>query len=194
MLWIMFSLLAPSTDIPYNGQQTQQVEKRYSEQCGLTTKSRELAKLIIEDPLQQRRQLKCHPLLAQAAADKAKIMAKRGKVNHFVGGLGANERLRDLGYNLPPFYSRVTGNNVEAVAGGQGSPEQAWIEFKNSVPHRAHLLGEIPFYAEQNHIGVGYYYEWHSPHVDYWVVYIAREARPDDPAVLCLEVDCVESN
>lgn len=194
MLWIMLSLLAPYTNIPYDGQQALQVERLYSEQCGLTTQSRELAKLIIEDPQQQRRQLKCHPLLAQAAADKAKIMAKSGKVNHFVGGLGANQRLRDLGYNLPPFYSRATGNNVEAVAGGQESPQQAWIEFKNSELHRVLLLGEIPFYAEQNHIGVGHYYEWHSPHVDYWVVYIAREARIDDPDALCLEVGCVVPN
>ncbi|MDX1539497.1 CAP domain-containing protein [Arsukibacterium sp.] len=159
--------------------------------CGLNEKAQQLALLIIQDPEQQRATLSCHPLLAQAAADKAKAMAKGGKVNHYIGGLGANERLRMLGYQLPPFYSGTIGNQVEAVAGGYSTAEEAWRVFKTSAGHRSHLLGELPFYLQQNHIGVGFYYEWSSPHVEYWAVYVAREAAPEDPVVTCYDIGCI---
>lgn len=160
--------------------------------CGFNEAAQQLALLIIQDPLQQRTKLNCHPLLAQAAADKAKAMAHAGKVNHYVGGLGANQRLRMLGYQLPPFYSGTIGNQVEAVAGGYSNADAAWSAFKASTGHRSHLLGEIPFYQQQVHIGVGFYYKWSSPHVEYWAVYVAREAVAEDANVTCYDVGCIE--
>lgn len=185
------SLLAPYSDIRHYGQPQNVAEKQYSAECGLDPRAQQLARLIIEDPLQQRLQLSCHSILAQAAADKAKQMAEHGRVDHFVGGMGANQRLRALGYPLPPYYSSITGNSVEAVAGGYTSAAEVWEAFKSSSRHRSHLLGETAFFAEQNHLGVGFYYKWHSPHLEYWVVYIAREARADDPKQLCLDIGCV---
>lgn len=159
--------------------------------CGLNEAAQQLALLIIQDPKQQRATLNCHPLLAQAAADKAKAMAEGGKVNHYIGGLGANERLRMLGYQLPPFYSGTIGNQVEAVAGGYSTAESVWSVFKSSATHRSHLLGELPFYRQQVHIGVGFYYKWSSPHVEYWAVYVAREASTEDASVTCYDIGCV---
>lgn len=159
--------------------------------CGLNEAAQQLALLIIEDPKQQRTTLNCHPLLAQAAADKAKAMAQGGRVNHYIGGLGANQRLRMLGYQLPPFYSGTIGNQVEAVAGGYSTAEAVWAALKSSAGHRSHLLGELPFYQQQVHIGVGFYYKWSSPHVEYWAVYVAREAVAEDAKVTCYDVGCV---
>lgn len=159
--------------------------------CGLNEAAQQLALLIIQDPLQQRIQLSCHPLLAQAAADKAKVMAQKGIVNHYVGGLGANQRLRMLGYQLPPFYTGAIGNQVEAVAGGFSTAEEVWAAFKSSTAHRSHLLGELPFYQQQLHIGVGFHYQWSSPHVEYWAVYIAREAVAEDANVTCYDIGCI---
>ncbi len=159
--------------------------------CGLNEAAQQLALLIIQDPLQQRTQLSCHPLLAKAAAEKAKAMAQKGIVNHYVGGLGANQRLRMIGYQLPPFYSGAIGNQVEAVAGGYSTAEEVWAAFKASNGHRSHLLGELPFYRQQLHIGVGFHYKWSSPHVEYWAVYITREAVPEDADVTCYDVGCI---
>ncbi|WP_245861621.1 CAP domain-containing protein [Arsukibacterium tuosuense] len=159
--------------------------------CGLNEAAQQLALLIIQDPLQQRARLSCHPLLAQAAAEKAKVMAQKGIVNHYVGGLGANQRLRMLGYQLPPFYSGAIGNQVEAVAGGFSTAEDVWEAFKSSTAHRSHLLGELPFYQQQLHIGVGFHYKWSSPHVEYWTVYIAREAVAEDANVTCYDIGCI---
>lgn len=159
--------------------------------CGHNETAQQLALLIMQDPQQQRPQLSCHPLLAQAAADKVKVMAQKGMVNHYVGGLGANQRLRMLGYDLPPFYSGAIGNQVEAVAGGYSTAEEVWQAFKASTTHRSHLLGELPFYQQQLHIGVGFHYKWSSPHVEYWTVYIAREAVAEDANVTCYDVGCI---
>ncbi len=159
--------------------------------CGLNEAAQQLALLIIQDPLQQRTRLSCHPLLAEAAAEKAKTMAQKGIVNHYVGGLGANQRLRMIGYQLPPFYSGAIGNQVEAVAGGYSTAEEVWAAFKASNGHRSHLLGELPFYRQQLHIGVGFHYKWSSPHVEYWTVYIAREAVAEDIDVTCYDIGCI---
>ena len=142
-------------------------------ECGDNESARALAKLIINDPLQQRLKLTCNPLLSQVAQIKAQEMAQRGIVNHIIGG-SPNSRLRHAGYNLPNNYGIGLANQVEAIAGGYNSPQQVWTAFKHSKDHRSHLIAEHPFYQEQDDLGVGYAYLWESPHVTYWVVYVAR--------------------
>ncbi|MBV2129617.1 CAP domain-containing protein [Rheinheimera sp. SM2107] len=200
MLFVFFSASALAAPTPADTEPPQ-LNADYNTQnianhntiadCGLNESAQQLALLIIQDPQQQRTTLSCHPLLAQAAADKAKVMAQKGMVNHYVGGLGANQRLRMLGYNLPPFYSGAIGNQVEAVAGGYSTAAEVWEAFKASTAHRSHLLGELPFYRQQLHIGVGFHYKWSSPHIEYWTVYIAREAVAEDANVTCYDIGCI---
>ncbi len=143
--------------------------------CGINAPAQQLAKLIQQDPLQQRQQLRCSSLLSQVAQQKAQEMAQQGIVNHMVGG-SPNTRLRSAGFNLPSNYGVSLSNQVEAIAGGYETPTDVWQGFKHSDAHRSHLLGEHPFYREQDEIGVGYVYLWDSPHVEYWVVYVAKNA------------------
>ncbi|MBY5920311.1 CAP domain-containing protein [Ferrimonas balearica] len=153
-------------------------------ECGLHPKARELARLIIEDPEQKRRSLKCDGILAVVAQEKAREMAERGHVSHFGGG-GANARVANAGYPLDRRYEVGLGNQIEAVAGGFGEAYDMWEAFKGSVGHRTHLLGEHPLYHEQDEISVGYYYDWNTPYVDYWVVYVARkDDSSPEPIVL----------
>ncbi len=144
------------------------------QQCGLTAEAQKLAQLIIESPEQQRTELKCNPLLAKVAQDKAKEMAELGRVTH-IGRNSANQRLIDAGYPLAKLYPRVVANQVEAISGGQSTPVEAYQAFFHSEGHHMHLMGKHEFYALQNEIGVGFHYEWSSPHVEYWVVYIAHQ-------------------
>jgi uncharacterized protein YkwD len=142
--------------------------------CGLNKQSRQLAKLIITDPNQQRTQLSCNPLLAKIANLKAKEMAKLEHVSH-IGRKAANRRLIDSGYALSRIYPRMFENNVEAVAGGIKDAKSMWRSFKQSDGHRTHLLAEHEFYLLQNEIGVGFFKDKKTAHVEYWVVYIAHQ-------------------
>ncbi|MCC2617969.1 CAP domain-containing protein [Aestuariibacter halophilus] len=152
--------------------------------CGNSPQARKLARLIMTDYGQQRTQLTCVPLLNAVALAKAQEMARKGMVTHYAGNLGANARLREAGYPLDPDYPSFYHNQVEAVAGGFATAEEAWRQFKDSPVHRTHLLAEHPFFAQQHEMGVAFIREWPSPHVEYWAVYIAKpfitETEPSD--------------
>lgn len=141
--------------------------------CGLNAPARALATLVIQDPEQQRKRLVCNRLLSEIADAKAREMAALQRVAH-LGWNSANRRLIDAGYPLSSIYPRLLENNVEAIAGGLSDPEAVWREFKASDTHRMHLLGEHEFYRLQDEIGAGFYEDPSSPHVEYWVVYIAH--------------------
>lgn len=147
--------------------------------CGFNQSARELAALIIQDEAQQRAEIVCHPLLAQAAEDKARTMADFGMVRHNLGG-SPNGRLREIGFPLPHYYSGLMGNQVEAIAGGYSTPNSVWKAFKHSTTHRQHLLGELDFYREQQYIGVGFYKDYSTPHVEYWAVYLTKASNDSD--------------
>ncbi|MFT5140109.1 MAG: hypothetical protein ACI9H8_002434 [Lysobacterales bacterium] len=141
--------------------------------CGLNKEARQLALLIIQDTAQQRLDLRCNSRLSEIADSKAREMAELGLVAH-IGRSSANSRLVSGGYPLSKLYPRGLENNVEAIAGGISSATQVWREFKNSKDHHMHLLGGHDFYLLQDEIGAGYFKDPFSPHVEYWVVYVAH--------------------
>lgn len=145
--------------------------------CGQNSKAQELARMIITDKDQKRPSLECNALLSEIAANKAREMAKEGKVSHDGPGGTPDHRLTQAGYPLSLPSSIVGTNHVESIMGGAASAEEALDHFRSSYAHRIHLFGEHPFYLEQYEIGVGYAEEWFSPHVNYWVVYIAKPDR-----------------
>lgn len=141
--------------------------------CGNDPGARELGNLILKSNLQRRAELMCDPLLSELAQEKAQEMAKYSMVSHTIT-VGANQRLKEGGFLIPSFYPLFWANNVEAISGGADTAEQAFLEFLESEGHRAHLMGEHPFYLGQTHIGVGHVRSKHSSHLDYWVVYITH--------------------
>lgn len=155
--------------------------EEFDANCANNEQAQALVDLIINDPGQQRTEIKCNPILAKAAAEKAKLMQERGLVAHNLGG-SPNSFLKERGYKLPSYYGHLMANQVEAIAGGFASAEEVWSGFKGSEGHRIHLLGEHDFYRQQNEIGVAFIYEWYSPHVEYWVVYLTEGAE-DKPEV-----------
>lgn len=156
-----------------------QVEAKPLVTCGTNAKAQQLFTLIVNDKDQNRTRIRCNPLLTKLAMDKAKKMQEFGLVQHNLGG-SPNAHLSNGGYQLPDYYGvQFHANQVEAVAGGYETAEQVWEAFKNSTAHRSHLLGEHEFYLEQDEIGVGFIREWHSPHVEYWVVYLTKGYSPD---------------
>ncbi|GAA4348076.1 CAP domain-containing protein [Kangiella taiwanensis] len=149
--------------------------------CGENKKAQLLAKLVKEDPDQLRSSLSCNQKLTSIAQQKAEEMAEAGEVSHHGVGGYPDQRLIEGGYNLKlPEGVGLEGNHVEAVQGGSSRAEDILSKFKNSYQHRVHLFGEHSFFLEQDEIGVGYAYNWNSPHVDYWVVYIASRAEPEN--------------
>ena len=148
--------------------------------CGNTEQARELSLLIANDKGQQRSVLKCNPTLVMLAETKAKDMAERGLVSHFLGG-SPNTRIRDAGLTLPDYYGDAMSNQVEALAGGYTTAEDVWYALKGSTSHRQHLLAELPFYQEQDQIGIAFYKDYSTPHVEYWAIYLTKLADSSLP-------------
>lgn len=155
--------------------------------CGNSEQAKALANLIATDKNQQRPILVCHPTLVKLAEEKAKDMASRGLVSHFLGG-SPNSRIRDAGLVLPDYYGDAMSNQVEALAGGYINAEDVWYALQTSTSHRQHLLAEVPFYQEQDQIGVGFYKDYSTPHVEYWAVYLTKlesdtDIAPEDSTI-----------
>ncbi|MCF6319238.1 MAG: CAP domain-containing protein [Proteobacteria bacterium] len=147
--------------------------------CGESKQAIDLAKMIKESQGQMRGHLTCNKALSTIAALKARKMAKYSRVDHNIENTTPNELLSENGFFLPASYS-ILGNQVEAVSGGKKSPAEMFSYFMTSPNHKAHLLGENSFFKTQHQIGVGYYSDINSDHVDYWVVYIASLKEPSE--------------
>ena len=141
--------------------------------CGNSEEAIELAIAIIEDPAQQRSEIRCNGMLSAIALRKAERMAEEGIVFHNLGG-SPNSRLREAGFELPEYYGDAMSNQVEAIAGGYVSADSVWYAFKNSETHAKHLLGQIPFYQEQDEMGIAFLKDLSAPHVEYWVIYLTK--------------------
>lgn len=139
--------------------------------CSLNTAEQEVATRAISHPDQGRGTMICDSTLAQEAREKAMDMATRGYFGHVdPDGFGPNYHVRNAGYNLPNWYSSdPNANNIESIAAGYATPAAAWQGWLNSAGHRAHVLGESSFWADQTHYGVGYYYDPDSYYKHYWV-------------------------
>ena len=147
--------------------------------CGNNNRAIALAVLIKADRNQKRDNIRCNKLLADAALAKARKMSEFGLVVHNLGG-SPNSHLRNANYKLPSYYgTNFDSNQVEAIAGGYTNENLVWKALKNSKQHRTHLLGEHPFYLEQDEIGIAFISDWSSPHVEYWVIYLAKGAQPN---------------
>ncbi|HEU5010932.1 MAG TPA: CAP domain-containing protein [Roseiflexaceae bacterium] len=142
--------------------------------CALNQQEQQLATLLINDPDQHHTSLTCHPILAQVARERAQDMVNRHYFSHTnPDGHGANYLVVQAGYVLPGMYSSAPdGNNIESIAAGYPAASATWTGWMNSPGHRAHLLGETQFYAEQREYGIGYASggDYHY----YWVVIIAK--------------------
>ena len=153
--------------------------------CGLDGHEAVISQLL-KGSSQKRTEISCSPLLQRYAEYRAEDMASRGYLSHTPPGRhGPNQMLREFGYPLPDQYLGGQSNGVESIAGGIESPQAVWQALLASPTHRPHLLGEGPGFAEQNEFGVAYRKNIRAPHVDYWVIVIARQQMPEDPSLIC---------
>lgn len=118
-----------------------------------------LSQLLENHPDQRRFPMVVHPILARVARAKAWDMANRGYEGHIdPDGHGANWLVRQAGYRLPDFYSKLpAGNNVESLQhGGVSEVNEALRLWLTSEGHRIQLLGLDDFYWVQTNYGIGY--------------------------------------
>lgn len=144
--------------------------------CELTPEERNMAEQLIKDPNQRREQLRCSPLLAEVARQKAIDLGVRDYFDHVnPDGLGPNWMLILAGYPLPEYYFQdPDANNVESLAAGFLDARSAWEALLASETHRLHVLGEDPFFAEQIEYGIGYAEVPGSTYQYYWVILTAK--------------------
>lgn len=139
--------------------------------CDLNAAEQGIATLVENHPNQGRTSISCHLTLAQVARAKALDMGTRDYSGHTdPDGNGPNKLLREAGYVLPGFYGTdAAANNVESVAAGYSTFQEAFDAWMASPGHRQHLLGENQFYANQIEFGVGYAFVPGSTFGHYWV-------------------------
>lgn len=107
---------------------------------------------------QRRKKMDRHPLLDEAAQNKAEDMVGRDYFSHTSpDGLSANENILLTGYRIPDYYAKK-GNNGESIYKGHigepnDRPVRAWYE---STGHRIHVFAWDKFYSIQECIGVGW--------------------------------------
>ncbi len=144
--------------------------------CGFNAAEERIAQLMSSSPEQQRPSVTCNATLAQVARERAGDMARRGYFSHVnPDGFGPNYLVTQAGYVLPAYYDPApTGNSIESIAAGYGTPDAAWQGWMQSSFHRTHLLGLSAFFAEQIEYGIGYAYDPASPDDHYWVVITAK--------------------
>jgi cysteine-rich secretory family protein len=130
-----------------------------------------LIMLLRDHPDQKRIDIYANFTLMKVAKDYARRMAdERFEGHQDPNGFGPNHRVREAGYPLPDYYGKEPGsNNIESLQwGGDGDPEHAWAAWLTSERHKIHLLGLNAFYASQNCIGMGYWYDPNSIHKHYY--------------------------
>lgn len=130
--------------------------KDVSGQSSSDEKRDEIFLRIKNHPEQERKRIIRHPLLDEAAQNKAEDMAKRKYFGHTSPeGLTANENILLTGYEIPDYYPKK-GNNGESISRGGGIPHKVVEGWFNSKPHRVHVFGHDGFYREQECVGVGW--------------------------------------
>lgn len=141
-----------------------------------STPESEFADLMRNHPDQMRTKMVQNDRLTQVAEERALDMAARAYFSHTnPDGIGPNTLVEQSGYALPDWYCQdLACNNVESIAGGNGTPEDAFNNLLASAGHRSHLLGEIDFYAEQTDYGIGFVEVPGSPYTYYWAIITAR--------------------
>lgn len=134
----------------------------------------EFIHLFMTDPGQKRRSKNRNDILMKVAANRALDLATRKYVAHKTPeGHYANYLVRLAGYKLPSWYA-ADDNNIESLAAGQTTPLEAWKALINHPPHRVHVLGEDPFWADQIDFGLGHWRGTGSIYADFWVILTAR--------------------
>ena len=141
--------------------------------CGNNEHAQKLARLIQSSENQQRQLLHCNEKLNEIALIKANLIQQNQHVWHNAGNMYPNQLLRHHGFKLPRSYPTFD-NQVEAIAGGEATPEFLLEDFLNSTPHRQLLLGENDFFHAQDQMGVAYLKDLSTEHQHYWVVIIAK--------------------
>lgn len=154
--------------------------------CQFSVKESALRQRLLEDPEQQRGTLECDPELMAYAERRARQMAETDSVSHLSpDGVGPNEMLRDMGFELPDYYVGGRANSIESILGGEGEPDRTWEMFLQSRAHRDHLLGREEMYRAQSRYGIAHVFDPNSAHRNYWVVVIVEPRDPNQRPMTC---------
>ena len=173
LLWAAAHVQAQTPEFRVNQQQAVTQSEPH---CTPNAQEQAVADLMRQDPRQQRALMRCDPILAKVARERAEDMGRRGYFSHInPEGFGPNHLVQQAGYLLPSFYMQsFPANNLETISAGYATPEATWNGWMKSTAHRTHLLGLDRFWAEQTDYGIGYAYVAGSLYSHYWVVITGR--------------------
>lgn len=135
----------------------------------------DIAELVSNHPGQQRPEMVYDPILNMVARAKAHDLAERAFFSHAdPDGYGPNKAASLAGYQLPEWWGNdIDANFIESLVAEAADAVSAFNAWIDSPGHRIHVLGELPFFAEQTRYGVGYANVPGSPHIWYYVLVTA---------------------
>lgn len=118
-----------------------------------------MACLVKNHDKQRRATMSYHPILGKVARSRADDLALHEWPEPHVdsSGYGPNYYVCILGYKASFCPAGDTDNMIESLSGGL-EPDPVLRGWLNSPGHRAHVLAENDFFAEQVYYGVGYAY------------------------------------
>lgn len=148
-----------------------------------------LFKKITHDSGQHRSVMKLDPILCKVARKRAEDMARNSYFGHIdLTGRGPNRLVKLAGFVLPSWYDQSRGgNNIESIVLTAGDTTEALDLWKNSPPHRVHLLGELSFYRDQKSVGIGTFTTSDTPSQTYYVFLSAPENQSVSPPRITLK-------
>lgn len=148
-----------------------------------------LFRKISRDSSQRRSVMKLDPILCKVARNRARDMARNSYFSHVDRfGRGPNLLVKFAGYTLPSWYDMArSGNSIESLALTTGDAGEALELWRNSAPHRDHVLGEVAFYQGQESIGVGAFTSAGIPSQTYYVFLSAPANQAIRPPKLSLK-------
>lgn len=126
--------------------------------CQLNEQEANVAAKMSSDPQQRRKTMVCDPILVEVARARARDMATRNYFNHVTPeGTGPNYWVTQAGYALPSWYDHSrSANNLESIAAGYATADDAWNAWMGSSHHKTHLLALNSFYADQVNFGIAF--------------------------------------
>ena len=122
--------------------------------CGNTEQARELSLLIANDKGQQRSVLNVILRLLCWLKQKPKTWLREACFSLF--RRQSKHSHSQCWFNITRILWRCDEQSSGGFAGGYITADDVWYALKTSTSHRQHLLAELPFYQEQDQIGIAF--------------------------------------
>lgn len=121
--------------------------------CFRSAQAAEFYRLMATDARQQRVSMTCDARLVAAAEKRALAQPLDGLSHCDASGVCVNAYATAAGCRLPAAYP-PNGKQIESLTAGMRLPIDAFESLARSPGHSNHIFGKLPFFQEQDRVGI----------------------------------------